>query len=254
MKKTQDKPAAFILAHLKSVEQQLIAFQENRDTELLHLLRVDIKKVNSILALLDANYDIRYDTRILQKLFNKAGKIRELHLNVMLLKQLHCQPESVIVEFEKQKNELQEKLERSIPGYLKGVKQFRKEADFSFPLPEFRKIKKYLDKKRRKANRKFDDHTRSGMHSFRMKIKSLLFVCSVLPSKVKNKLGLPVDLWHDLQNEVGAWHDTYAAIQFFERKKLDQQLSCMEVLYQKEANQFGVLIRKYPDLKLNPFI
>lgn len=44
MKKTQDIPAAFISTHLKSVEQQLAAFQENRDAEHLHILRVDIKK------------------------------------------------------------------------------------------------------------------------------------------------------------------------------------------------------------------
>lgn len=163
----------------------------------------------------------------------------------MLLKRLHCQPDSVIVELEKQKNELQEILATNIPVYIKGVKKFRKEADLSFPLPAFNKIEKYLAKKIRKAGRKFDDHTRSGMHAFRMKIKSLLFVYSVLPNKIKNKLDLPIELLQDLQEELGAWHDTWAAIQFLQRKKIDQHLSCMEVLYQLEENQFGVLLSKY---------
>jgi CHAD domain-containing protein len=251
VKKTQDKPAAFISTHLKLVEQELAAYQEGRDAEQLHLLRVAIKKVKAILDLLEANYDVNYDRKILKKVFNKAGKIRELHLNVLLLKRLHCQPESVIVELEKEKIELQEILATNIPVYIKGVKKFRKQADISFPLPSFNKIEKYLAKKRRKACRKFDAHTRNGMHAFRMKIKSLLFVYSVLPDTVKNKLGLPIELLQDLQEEVGAWHDTWAAIQFLQRKKLDQQLSCMEVLYQLEANQFGVLLSKY---KKHPLI
>lgn len=251
MKKSQDKPAAFISTHLKSVEQQLAAFQENSDAEHLHLLRVAIKKVKAILALLEVNYHVNYDKKILQKLFNKAGKIRELQLNVLLLKKHHCHPESLIEELELEQYALQEKLVKGIPGYSKGVKKFRKETDFSFPLPAFNKIEKYLAKKKRKADRNFDAHTRSGMHSFRMKIKNLLFVYSMLPSKIKNKLDLPVDFLHDLQNEVGAWHDTWAAIQSLQRKKLDQQLSCMEVLYQLEANQFGVLLSKYPDMRLN---
>ena len=76
-------------------------------------------------------------------------------------------------------------------------------------------------------------------------------MCSVLPNKVKNKLELPIELLQDLQEEVGAWHDTWAAIQFLQRKKIDHQLSCMEVLYQLQANQFGVLLSKYPDIRLN---
>ena len=129
MKKNQDKPAAIISTHLKSVEQQLAAFQKNRDAEHLHALRVDIKKVKSILALLDANYDVKYDWKLLQKIFNKAGKIRELHLNVLLLKRLHCLPDLVVVELEKEKIDLQEILATNIPVYIKGVKKFRKEAD-----------------------------------------------------------------------------------------------------------------------------
>jgi len=251
VKKTQDKPAAFISTHLKSVEQQLADFKADGDPEHLHLLRVAIKKVKAILDILEVNYDVNYDTKRLQKLFNKAGKIRELQLNVLLLKKHHCQPESLIEELEFEQYSLQEKLVKGIPGYSKGVKKFRKETDFSFPLPAFNKIEKYLAKKKRKAGRNFDAHTRSGMHSFRMKIKNLLFVYSMLPNKIKNKLDLPVDLLHDLQNEVGAWHDTWAAIQFLQQKKIDQQLNCMEVLYQLEANQFGVLLSKYPDLRLN---
>lgn len=194
MKKTQDKPAAFISTLLKSVEQQLADFKVDGDPEHLHLLRVAIKKVKAILALLEVNYDVNYDTKSLQKLFNKAGKIRELQLNVLLLKKLNCQPETVIVELELEQHALQEKLVKGIPGYSKGVKKFRKEADLSFPLPVFNKIEKYLAKKKRKAIRKFENHTRSGMHAFRMKIKSLLFVYSVLPNKIKNKLDLPIEL------------------------------------------------------------
>lgn len=245
MKKSQDKPAAFISTLLKSVEQQLAAFQENRDAEHLHLLRVAIKKVKAILDLLEVNYDVNYDTKRLQKLFNKAGKIRELQLNVLLLKKLNCQPETVIVELELEQHALQEKLVKGIPGYSKGVKKFRKETDFSFPLPAFNKIEKYLAKKIRKASRKFEEHTRSGMHAFRIKIKSLLFVYSVLANKIKNKLDLPIELLQDLQDEVGSWHDTWAAIQFLQQKRIDRQLSCMEVLYQLEANQFGVLLGKW---------
>lgn len=251
MKKEADKLAAFVSSHLKSVKQQLVDFTEDRDPEHLHLLRVAIKKVKAILDLLEANYDVNYDTKSLEKLFNKAGKIRELQLNVLLLKKLHCQPESLMVELEFEQYALQEKFVKGIPGYKKGVKKFRKEEDFSFSFSGFNRVKKFLAKEMRKANSKFDEHTRRGMHIFRMKIKSLLFVYAVLPDKIKNKLDLHVDLLHDLQDEVGAWHDTWAAIQFLKRKKIDQQLSCMEVLYQLEANQFGVLLSKYPDMRLN---
>ena len=177
--------------------------------------------------------------------------IRELQLNVLLLKKLNCQPETVIVELELEQKALQEKLVKRIPGYSKGVKKFRKETDFSFPLPAFNKIEKYLAKKKRKAGRNFDAHTRSGMHSFRMKIKNPLFVYMMLPNKIKNKLDLPVDLLHVLQNEVGAWHDTWAAIQFLKRKRIDQHLSCIEVLYKLEANQFGVLLGKWRNKPAN---
>lgn len=227
------------------MEQQLADFKADGDSEHLHLLRVAIKKVKAILALLEVNYDVNYDTKRLQNLFNKACKIRELQLSVLLLKKLNCQPETVIIELELEQEALQEKLVKRIPGYIKGVKKFRKETDFSFPLPAFKKIEKYLSKKKGKVGRNFDAHTRSGMHSFRMKIKNLLFVYSMLPNKIKPRLDFPVDRLHELVDEVGAWHDTWAAIQFLQQKKIDRQLNCMEVLYQLEANQFCILLSKW---------
>lgn len=243
---------AFISTQLKAVEQHLKEFKKDRNTEHLHQLRVDIKKVNAILDLINSTYHVKYDKKIVQKIFNKSGKIRELHLNGMLIKRLQGEPDSVVNELEKREIALEHILIKCIPGYLKRVKKFRKYTDYSIHLPSFKVIGKYLEKKLEKAQKRFDEHTRRSVHKARMKIKELLFVYAVLPVKIKNKLGIDVDFLNDLQAQLGDWHDYYAAIQFFEEEKLKPKDICMRVLYQQEAKLFDGLPSMYPGLPLTP--
>ena len=76
---------SYVIDRLLSVEKNLSAYAKDKHPEHLHRLRVDIKKVKAVFSFVDKVYEEENDTNDLKTMFDDAGKIREIEINIQLL-------------------------------------------------------------------------------------------------------------------------------------------------------------------------
>ena len=86
----------FVFDLLKSIENNLSIYIKNKMPECLHILRVDIKKINAVLSFAGSVYKEGYNTGNLKPLFSKAGKIREIQINILLVELFPLPPKYLI--------------------------------------------------------------------------------------------------------------------------------------------------------------
>lgn len=209
----------FLLEQLKSVERHLKDLSEDSDLEHLHRLRVSIKKIRSLLSFIKYAYSEKFDFRLLENLFKKAGEIREIQINIDLIKTLPKFPLAVIDDWKKIKERRMKNYLNHIPEYITLVRRFRKKTFLTYHMPNEIIIQSYIRKIRLKATKRFHSKNRNDMHRFRKLIKKLIYMYELLPERSKKVAGIDLELIHKIQSEVGTWHDTYAAISFIKRKK-----------------------------------
>ena len=240
----------FLLEQLKSVAKHLRDLCEDSDLEHLHHLRVNIKKIRAVLSFITNVYEEKFELKFLKLLFNKAGEIRELQINVAVINFLPNIPEAVIIDWRKTEEENMKKFMKDIPKYIRLVKRFLIRSFLAFPMPNEIITESYIRNKRLKATKRFNSKKRVDMHRFRKLIKKLIYVYEVLPEKTQKVIGIDVKFINQIQKEVGAWHDTYAAIAFIKSKQFDEKFECISILMKKEVDQFEKLLLSYPDLSL----
>jgi CHAD domain-containing protein len=240
----------FISRRLKSIERQLRRFEYDRKMERLHQIRVDIKKIRAILSFVEKVYCKNFESDQLKHVFTKAGEIRQCEITIELLESIWISPQTIIQNLKQKRDDLIKEFLISIPFYLKLVNQFHENYLFDFPSPTEKIITNYLDPRRKKANRSFNSHRRSKMHSFRKLLKSIMYVYGIMPKKMKKHFKLKVGLINKVQNKVGEWHDTYAAIDFLIHNNADRKDRFITALNQLEAKQFDNLFTQFCRIKI----
>src|SRR5436189_6351529 len=81
--------SAFIYNRLLSIAPLLHDYASTKEREQIHQVRVEIKKTRAVFSFLKKLEGERsYAKRILEHLFNVAGSLRELQLNILLLESL----------------------------------------------------------------------------------------------------------------------------------------------------------------------
>ena len=240
----------FLLEQLKSVENHLKDLAKDADIEHLHHLRVNIKKIRAVLSFITGVYAEKFESGGLKILFKKAGKVRELQINIDVIHSLPDIPEAVIAKWMKtEKRKLRDFIKR-IPEYRRLVKRFRKKSFLSYPFPNEIITVSYIRELSIKAMRRFNSRQRADMHRFRKLIRKLMFLYELLPAKNQGVFGIDIKRINQLQKEVGAWHDTYSAIAFIRKRKFDHQSGCISILIAREADQFEKLIVSYTNLRI----
>ncbi len=241
---------SFISNRLKSIERQLRRFEYDRKMERLHQIRVDIKKIRAILSFAKHVYCENIESDSLKPLFITAGEIRQCQLTIELLESVSFSPENIIKSLIEKRDLLIKEFLISIPSYLILVKQFQQNFFFDFRNATEKTITNYLKPRRKKANRNFNSHRRSKMHHFRKLLKKIMYVYGILPKKMKKHLQLKVGLINKVQNEVGEWHDTYAAIDFLILNNANRKDNYITALNELEAKQFDNLFTQFSGLKI----
>jgi CHAD domain-containing protein len=242
--------SSFISSRLKSIEKELRRFEYDRKMERLHQIRVDIKKIRAILSFIEKVYFQKYEPDSLNPLFANAGEIRQFQITIDLLESISCPPENIIQNLKQKREVLIKSFFVAIPSYLKMVNQFRENQFFDFHNLTKKTITNYLASGRKKANKSFNCHRRSKMHRFRKLLKKMMYVYGILPGKMKKQLELKVSMINKVQNEVGEWHDTYAAIDFLILNNANRKEEYIAVLNQLEARQFDNLFKHFSGLKI----
>jgi CHAD domain-containing protein len=187
------------------------------DTETLHQLRVNAKKIKAVTELLhrSANDNKVFKTPELKALFKNAGNIRTAELHLEIFKQNNITDAGLI---EAQKNIItieSEALCTNKDPYIKDIKNLHKRL-----LQNVTSIK----------NQSIISYYRNGLnelcsyfiipldvtllHDSRKLIKNLLYPLKLMPLPLINKLNLNEEYLDYYQDIIGKWHDTIITLAF----------------------------------------
>lgn len=201
----------------KAAITHLYAFSETKDIEELHRLRVEIKKIFSLIALQQfktlkpefPNY-----IKFARTIFSKAGKIRNIQLALQINAEYSGKDSnqsemqrsklaSLINEFSPRTAVYVELLRETERVLLRNTCDIENSRIFNWYEEELQKLARVLiDKKNYQKN----------MHEARITIKKLLYVYSFLHKKTREKLNLDKRYLCELEEKIGKWHDTAVSV------------------------------------------
>jgi len=238
----------YIFDHIESLEQNLSTYRKDKNPEFLHRLRVDFKKIKAIFSFAEKIYIEKYDIIKLKPLFLKAGKIREMQLNIHLLSAVSHPPERLIARLKKKENILIQQFIQNGSRNIILINEFREKTCIPEKLRSKKIILKYFKKEKKKAKKILRHKDREGMHVYRKKIKKMMYIYNALPKGIQKKIELNETKINKLQEQLGDWHDTYSAINFFSHAHFPMPISAYILkLKEKEKRQFNTLLINLTD-------
>ena len=234
----------YVVDLLNSIEQHISEFAKSKKPESLHHLRVDIKKIRAAFYFAENLYKEEYSTNKLKPVFFKAGQIREIQINILLLSLMSLPPFKLIEQLKKKENTLTLQFIKCSLRYVRLIKNFRKNVSLPGVLPDYKSIIKYFKNEKQKANKKIENKDRESFHRYRMKIKKLMYMYNLMPKKMQKEIKFKHSVINKLQQKLGDWHDTYAAVKFLSDghfpDKTDEYFVRLKL---KEKRQFNALLR-----------
>lgn len=196
---------------LKSAERNLTGFTEDRKTDSLHRLRVDLKKIRAAYSFAEFAFKKKFTIKPLKPLFKDAGRIREVQVNISLLSSFPHPPKRLIAKLKKEEDILTEAFVEGYLHHLKCLKDFRKKYSIHKKAINNKKIINYFDKMKEVS---LNGNNADDMHKYRIRIKRMMHVYYMLPKKNQEKVNLTIESIEKLQQELGEWHDIHTAVHF----------------------------------------
>lgn len=233
---------------LKKIEKELTALKKHQKPESFHQLRVQIKKLRALFHFIQSIYSYPGGIIVLKSLFKKAGEIRELQINRKLLQELHNPPSAMIIDLERKEKSYKKTFVKNIPAYTDIIKRLSITFDAPLYLPKKKIVRKFFKKQIRKAVQEFNKGSKKSLHQLRTELKTLMYVYKALPDNVQKSLNLDEPHINKLQEKLGLWHDTYAAISFFSRQQFKNKHRFISKLKVHNNKLYRDIFRK--DLKL----
>jgi CHAD domain-containing protein len=226
MKKKQEKE--YFNAEWKEMKAFLKAYLETGRPDDLHKFRVQVKKLRSMLILLDSASGkklLQKDFKPVRRVFKEAGDIRNVQVNLKLAREykvtdedfIHDQVKWVEVvarDFKANGEKYTEKLKiayKNIEAQIRPVDDIHINQFYSGQLHH---ISDSLD------NLRFDE----SLHECRKWIKVLIYNYQFTAPVLQVKLN--IDYLQDVQKAIGDWHDNMLAKELFaELEKKDKALA-----------------------------
>ena len=234
----------YLLTLLASVERNLSCYLKDTESERLHHLRVDLKKINALLSFAEKVYQEKYDRSLLKSLFHQAGEIRVMQINLALLENIPKMPDQLITEVRSSEHIAHQKIIDEGSLHLMNLKHFGEQTRLPELLPAKKTIIKHFEKERKKAEQLLQHIDRENLHPYRKKIKKILYLYEALPKNIQDKIKIDIASIDQQQRCVGDWHDTFSAIDFLSSKGFFMQESDFLLhLKEKEKSEFNTLLK-----------
>lgn len=209
----------YVDERLKSIEGEILKYNEDHEGEHLHKMRVDIKKLKAVLSFTSKLSGKLYYNNELKDLFKSAGAIREIQVMKALSAEYMLTAKINLDKLSVKQKRLEKEFLRKIIPFWDSIISFSTDVD----IDENKKVsKKHLHKYFKKLIEKtkkllvFDD--RESMHMFRMSIKRLMYIYSVLSKKDQKDIKLNKLKIDKFQEKLGDWHDLYVLIEFLQNQ------------------------------------
>jgi CHAD domain-containing protein len=206
--------------------------QENFTEKDFHTLRVEIKRIKAVYALVNAcvkNFNRKKNLKPLTTFFRQAGKVRELQLLQAVVKKFKPDPSlnRYFRELTQQSAIEQDKFFTLMGGKLKkDVNGMEKKTAAFFDKVDNKSVLEFLREKRKdiltffKTEIQDTDH----YHELRKQIKELYYLEKIFSPKNKRLV-----IADDYQELLGEWHDSAVISEKLDQKMHNRKLSPSEI-------------------------
>jgi hypothetical protein len=192
----------------KNLETHLVSYQQVPEVEILHKIRVEIKKIKALLQF--TNYCVKgfraHKAFIpFRTIFRKAGEIRqpEVFYKLLLLYQIKGVPDKEIPHATRT-SQLSAAFTHNIPRLMKAVKRHEDMLKGSFPEVSKSRLRKYLKKREKQLRTQlYPKLSLKRLHKTRKVIKEILYLSGIEKNPGK-KLHKFLD---EAETLIGQWHD-----------------------------------------------
>ena len=230
----------------KNLETHLASYQQTPDVEILHKIRVEIKKLKALLQLI--NYCARkfraHKTFLpLRTIFRKAGEIRqpEVFYRLLLLYQIKGVRDESIPKA-KYSDRLSKALVKQIPIHIKSVVAQEKIVEKYVEKVTMDCIKKYLKRRKKQLRSELYPKMRQDrLHKSRKTMKEIIYLSGIVKGGDK-KLD---KFYHHAEALVGQWHDRQMLTFELIRNKKTSEVKRLTTENEADIKHFKKIVSRY---------
>ncbi|GGA99219.1 CHAD domain-containing protein [Puia dinghuensis] len=234
---TKKKQRKFLAKKNKEWQTYLQAYNDSRDPEALHQLRLALKKLHAVARFSKAccgGQALKDFQHGLQDMFKQAGIIRDAGNHLQLLEHFHTIPTTYV----HQQAQLQAVAIAEFTGQVKafrrrGIRAAKRLLSHVQPVT-IDCIRDWYAKQLISTGILL---TASGddLHEARKQIKDLLYILKLLPSEATAQLRLDADYLDQLQEAIGQWHDAVVIAAIWADRDLEGSPAMALECREKEA-------------------
>ena len=216
--------------------QQLQVFEGSRDPEAIHQLRKDIKKIKAMVQLVRScsGEQMRKDFNLLKKMFRQAGKIRDAGNNLQMLQQYHPSTPRLEQEQDHIRYEASKVFLNEIQQYRKKGKKAGRRMLTDLQGIQTKCIKDWYAAQLINISVLLTE-TGDRLHEARKRIKEILSVLGLLPNTLVTELRLDTDYLDQLQDAIGAWHDSVVVVSIYAGRDVTDSQAMVRECREREA-------------------
>lgn len=230
----------FTGTRFKRIRFLLKSFATTQNTEIIHQIRIEIKKLKSILHLIDFfdkgfNYKKKYSP--FRKIYRSAKCIREPLVMESLIKSNKIKKYSSLPDF----NPAISSFIESIPVYLETVRKQKKLILKAVNKVSENKYRHYIKKENKKIrNSLFPSFIQGELHGTRMQIKEIIYLIAIMDKRNRYKTFLT-----DIAGRIGDWHDHTLLIEFLKKSHSLPEIKKLQTENRKRIAGLKEVIKSY---------
>jgi CHAD domain-containing protein len=235
----------YLLICLGRIVLHLKKFKAKRQDADIHQIRVNIKKFHAIARMMNQLNKSDISFKGLDKLFEDAGEIRELQIDIDVLNKKQNHPSKRIKKLKENLGRNKKRFIKHIPDYIHKLNKIEnKLLEVNSDWPTVFQIKKYF-KQLSAVSLQSPVIRRKELHRLRSKLKRMQYIHEALPTRMRKKINLQHKALDQLQEKIGKWHDLYVTTQLLKKHKLNSKKNFEEVL-KNEKHTFKILCEIFP--------
>lgn len=222
----------------------LESYRQVEDPEVLHLIRLELKKIKSILNLLQygvRNFNGHKHYVPFRTIFRRAGEIRQPEVIYKLL--LQYQVEGITdsqIPNTQQVERLTKEFRTEVPAFLEMVSTEKKKLTKHIRKLSKKEAKKYLIKKRKELSRLLFPHFKTAtLHKTRKNIKEIIFLQWADTSRKT------IAFFKKIEKVIGQWHDKQVLLPILRKGNHEDQASLLKAECKKELLSLQKTIRSF---------
>lgn len=237
---------AYANKQFKSLADDLESYRHLQDTEVLHKIRVEIKKIKVVLNLI--NYSVKkfkgHQHFIpFRTIFRKAGAIRqpEVLYKLLLLYQVGGVTDGQIPRSTKL-DKLSKAFQKEVPLFIESEKKQREKIKKYFDQVSKDNARKYVKKKRRELEQLlFPTFNKTSLHRARKICKEVVYLHWV------DNRPKPDPFFNEVENMIGKWHDKQVLLPILKKNKATDEVSKLSTACQEDLINLKKLVSHYYD-------